>query len=334
MAKYQPLPSIALIDELCERGERGQWHDIFMVPKAGWIGLRGCLRAAHCFAFDFPEIHGGDNTAAVAQFTGDCISHGLFRPPFDVTFIQWPGVPGGHWHYEAALILTIVRDGKEMGVLEGMPTSLLEDAKVFASDFAGSQYPRCAAMVFGFAAKATEDSVLRSMAMLQDLSLIRSWESGKKVEITAHKNDPREPWPGEHFTAFNLYHPRLDKQAGPAGRLDAGVTCRAVMYYMGVLSSRGAVSQPMIPDPKVVEKRERQKRSPWVSYSVISLPRESAGSSGVTHGERNSPRQHWRRGHVRRLHSGKLTTVVPCLVGASELGQVIASYQIGKEVLG
>ena len=133
-----------------------------------------------------------------------------------------------------------------------------------------------------------------------------------------------------------MFNPAAVPNAEKHLRHDAGVTMRNLFYYMGILSSRGPVSRSVAPEPKVVQRRAREGRAPWVSYSLISLPhggdaltgRRSVDGDGAL---RSSPRQHWRRGHVRQLPSGTMTAVSPCLVGASELGQVIASYHIARE---
>jgi hypothetical protein len=63
----------------------------------------------------------------------------------------------------------------------------------------------------------------------------------------------------------------------------------------------------------------------WKTVVVITTP-PKAKSKGGTHA---SPRLHDRRGHLRRLRSGKNVWVKPHKVGDAKLGTVFHDYQIG-----
>ena len=69
------------------------------------------------------------------------------------------------------------------------------------------------------------------------------------------------------------------------------------------------------------------KKMPSYDWHTITIgPKQSkADPQGGTHA---SPRLHDRRGHLRRLRSGKNTWVRPCKVGNAALGAVFHDYEI------
>lgn len=64
----------------------------------------------------------------------------------------------------------------------------------------------------------------------------------------------------------------------------------------------------------------------WTTVVVVATPPKSDPQGG-THA---SPRLHDRRGHLRRLRSGKNVWVKPHKVGDSTLGTIFHDYQIGE----
>ena len=51
-------------------------------------------------------------------------------------------------------------------------------------------------------------------------------------------------------------------------------------------------------------------------YFEVGGKNYNTDGTEVGGGAHASPRMHWRRGHVRKLESGKMTHVRPCLVNA------------------
>lgn len=319
--RYQPCASYEPLQQFLTLARNGTWHDLFVLPQLGFEIMQAALKKAHPFVFDFAETEATGNTEAVAQFTADCITSGLFQPPFDATLLQWPEPPDGHWRYAAALILTLQRKGET--------TEWGHALEAATRKFARGDKQGCVVAAFGFGVHPTDKEDSRVPAFFQDISIITSWNSGRPLVL----NGGEKMQDMEHVCALNMFSPRIPDGLNRTVQ-DAGVSFRNVLYYMGVLSSRGPIATTMAPEPRVAEKRLREGRSPWISYSLISLPQfsESRGDhSGISGIGRSSPRQHWRRGHIRELASGRLTPVCPCLVGASDLGKVIASYHVGKE---
>lgn len=80
---------------------------------------------------------------------------------------------------------------------------------------------------------------------------------------------------------------------------------------------------------KLNQKREKRGLAPIMPYHTVyfEVGGKNYGANGVAHGGgcHASPRMHWRRGHVRKLESGKIAHVRPHLVGGAG-----ASVQVAK----
>jgi hypothetical protein len=84
------------------------------------------------------------------------------------------------------------------------------------------------------------------------------------------------------------------------------------------------------PPEKLNKKRKQTGKVPFFSYKTLHL---ATGSKTVvrrdaSEPDRNSPRLHFRRGHVRRLSSGELTWVSQCMVGDKNRGLVMKDYAV------
>ena len=60
----------------------------------------------------------------------------------------------------------------------------------------------------------------------------------------------------------------------------------------------------------------------------IDAPGNRSGGAAIGSVDRSGPRQHLRRGHIRRLAGGKRTWVNSCVVGSPALGSIEKSYGI------
>ena len=85
---------------------------------------------------------------------------------------------------------------------------------------------------------------------------------------------------------------------------------------------------------KLNRKRERKGKPPLYEYKILRLPggggpRKAHGPSQGTH--HASPRFHLRRGHLRRLRSGKVTWVRPTSVGDRTRGAVEKAYDLRSD---
>lgn len=100
---------------------------------------------------------------------------------------------------------------------------------------------------------------------------------------------------------------------------------------VGILASDGIITVER-KEPKFINKQRIKKgrhplfgfKNVMIDLSAIKMP--GVKGDGQSHA---SPRLHWRRGHIRRLTSGNLVTVRPCLVGKIDNGVIEHNY-IGR----
>jgi hypothetical protein len=83
-------------------------------------------------------------------------------------------------------------------------------------------------------------------------------------------------------------------------------------------------------DPKVNARRAQNKKLPIYTTKILTINTKEGGkkSGDYTPGSGTSPRQHLRRGHIRRLQSGEKIWVNSCVVGDRENGFIEKSYRV------
>lgn len=111
--------------------------------------------------------------------------------------------------------------------------------------------------------------------------------------------------------------------------LEYTVATASLLAFLGLLAAKGVLREHHEGPKSLNERRLKKGKAPifsfwWVKHdpSFLKLPGVSAS------GTHAPPRLHLRRGHIRRLHSGALTNVRPCLVGSPEAGVVEKAYRI------
>lgn len=92
------------------------------------------------------------------------------------------------------------------------------------------------------------------------------------------------------------------------------------------------IAQPAA-KPSVAAKRARAGKLPIFETRVLTIrvPGRAAAKTAVSTmngGSRASPRQHLRRGHIRRLDSGKRVWVQSTVVGGNTSGMIAKSYRV------
>lgn len=107
-----------------------------------------------------------------------------------------------------------------------------------------------------------------------------------------------------------------------------------MMTMFGGLGCLGAagVKLESVREPKFTNTlREKKGEAPVFGHNLVMIDMDQIRMPGVTRagGSHASPRLHWRRGHIRRAASGKVSIVRPCLVGCAERGAVTKEYSIG-----
>ena len=79
--------------------------------------------------------------------------------------------------------------------------------------------------------------------------------------------------------------------------------------------------------PKFINaKRKKKGKLPLFSYHTLHIGKPRSGKSGDPIGTHNSPRLHFRRGHIRKLADGRRIWVNACLVGDKTKGIVQKDY--------
>jgi len=86
-------------------------------------------------------------------------------------------------------------------------------------------------------------------------------------------------------------------------------------------------------DPSVTlnKKRKRKGKTPLFRYHVLQIGKTGRETNDIG-GTHASPRMHLRRGHIRRLQSGKTTWVRPSMVNpTSKEGVVMKDYRVSPD---
>ena len=81
---------------------------------------------------------------------------------------------------------------------------------------------------------------------------------------------------------------------------------------------------------RINSKRTKKGKLPFFEYKTLHVnttrvENQNTISAGAN---RSSPRVHLRRGHIRRLSTGKTTWIQPCLVGDRDSGVIEKDYSV------
>lgn len=125
-----------------------------------------------------------------------------------------------------------------------------------------------------------------------------------------------------------------------SGRQNIAETMPVMLFqqaivWLAVMCCSNVVTEDHKPPKFANRQRIAKKKPPLVTYKtlVIQAPGESCSDNEPQGGTHASPRQHLRRGHIRRLADGRTVWVNSCVVGKAENGAVIKDYAvIGREL--
>ena len=110
---------------------------------------------------------------------------------------------------------------------------------------------------------------------------------------------------------------------------DYGREALAIVELCNVLECSNVSTAIVEPSKALNKKRRLGGRSPFFAYRVLKLTEsDDKHGSGSGTDDHASPRFHYRRGHVRRLSSGRKTWVRPAMVGDSSIGIVSKEYYV------
>jgi hypothetical protein len=91
---------------------------------------------------------------------------------------------------------------------------------------------------------------------------------------------------------------------------------QSILSFVAVLNSASVELKPVSPSGTVNRRRAKQGLPPIGEVTEVHIKMNGVRYriDGGEVGSGSSKRAHWRRGHIRRLPSGQITNVRPCLV--------------------
>jgi|TARA_Y100000296_G_scaffold65751_1_gene77507 hypothetical protein len=82
-----------------------------------------------------------------------------------------------------------------------------------------------------------------------------------------------------------------------------------------IINAKGVDTRTVLPPEKLNKKRKKNGKTPLYSHNVVTIGGISSSGNIVGAGmKRASPRQHWRRGHIRTLPSGEKIAIQAMLI--------------------
>lgn len=104
----------------------------------------------------------------------------------------------------------------------------------------------------------------------------------------------------------------------------------ALLEFIEALSCSNVTTEIIQNENKAVnQKRINKKKLPLYETRILTIEtHKTVSASGITHADRRGPRQHLRRGHIRRLSDDRKIWVNSCVVGSIERGRIDKSYNV------
>lgn len=106
---------------------------------------------------------------------------------------------------------------------------------------------------------------------------------------------------------------------------------RVLAQFCNVMNCSNVELDTILPPAKLNKKRLESKKLPFFEYKVLTIaPGKSYSRSkmGEITDHRESPRQHLRRGHIRRYQSGSSIWITAHMVGDSGKGTIAKDYKV------
>jgi hypothetical protein len=101
----------------------------------------------------------------------------------------------------------------------------------------------------------------------------------------------------------------------------------ALLEFVVTVNCENVTQDTLEPSRVLNKKRSAKFKEPFFSYRILTIPGTNSEYNGGV-GTHASPRMHLRRGHIRRLITGKVTWVKNTIVGNPERGLVEKSYTV------
>lgn len=104
----------------------------------------------------------------------------------------------------------------------------------------------------------------------------------------------------------------------------------ATSSFIQAMACSNIIAERVPADHRLNKKRVKSGKIPYSDYHVlkIRLSGSKTENSRSVHGDRRTPREHLRRGHIRRLSDGRRIWVNPCIVAAGSKGKAHKSYKV------
>lgn len=135
---------------------------------------------------------------------------------------------------------------------------------------------------------------------------------------------------GNGLTVFCLSPEISEKEYIIAAKEDIYGDCGDILELIEALSCRNVTTEPLEKiDQRVNERRVKDGKLPIYETKVLTLKvNETVKQGGKTGFSHASPRQHLRRGHIRRHPTAGNIWVNNCVVGSAEKGFIEKQYKI------
>lgn len=109
---------------------------------------------------------------------------------------------------------------------------------------------------------------------------------------------------------------------------DIGDEATAAIEFMMTINCENVKRERIEAPAKLNKKREASGKPPFSSYWMLDVFKEQSAPGAPQGGSHASPRRHFRRGHIRRLASGKSTFVRHTMVGSGAAGTIQKTYNL------
>ena len=128
----------------------------------------------------------------------------------------------------------------------------------------------------------------------------------------------------EYYRKFRGDIDALDDQI----YLDMKAALDALIEFCLTVNCENVEQSVLHPSEALNKRREERGGEPFDSYRLLTIPGLSAGEGGGLGGSHGSPKLHLRRGHLRRLATGRVTWVRHTLVGDAKKGVAEKTYKV------
>jgi len=105
---------------------------------------------------------------------------------------------------------------------------------------------------------------------------------------------------------------------------------RKILSFTMALKCKDVLVSDVRPSASVARKRASKGQEPIIEFKKVTIRTDlkTAYALAASTFDRSGPRLHFRRGHVRRLPTGRETYVSPCYVGNLGNGAIVKSYEV------